>query len=99
MYSQYMTTAFGMTGVNRYDCAFPDGGWNHIYAFGYEIELATEDIEAQASAKTIAIMQEQTDRAIAQYGIIATTAFGTLLCGLFLISLAKMKSRRKKSGS
>jgi len=102
MYSQYMKTAFGMTGLNQYDCAFPDGGWNHLYAFGYDTEVATEEIEGQASGHTVAILQNQTDIAIAQYGLVGVTAAGTLIVGLILISLAKIKDkkkRRKESGS
>ncbi len=99
-YSQYMKTGFGQTGLNQYDCAFPDGGWNHIYAFGYDTEEAQEEIGDQASPTTVSILQGQSELYIEQNGILAATLVGTVGVGLLLIILTRIKQkRRNKDGS
>ncbi len=101
MYSQYQKDAFGMTGLNKYDCAFPDGGWNHLYAFGYDIEEAEQEIGDQASPTTVSILQQQSELYIEQNGILAATLVGTMGIGvlLILVTRIKQKARRKKDGS
>ena len=97
MYFQYQKTAFGMTGLNKYDCAFPDGGWNHIYAFGYDIEEAEDELADQASPLTVNILQGQMETYIDQNGILASILGGTAIMGLGLILVTRLKQKGRKS--
>jgi hypothetical protein len=93
--------AFGITGLNQYDCAFPDGGWNHSYAIGYGIEEADEEMASQVSPTSFNIGKRQAELYIEQNGVLGAIAVGTMVIAvtLILISRIKQKTRRKKDGS
>ena len=72
-----------------------------MYAFGYDIEEAEEQIEGELSPLTVSILQEQSELYIEENGILAATLVGTMGIGvlLILVTRIKQKARRKKDGS
>ncbi len=95
MYNQYMKTAFGMTGLNKYECAFPDGGWNHLYAFGYDQEEMIEDIGEGVSPQARRILQDKSEQYIKENGVIAATMVGTASLALLFIIVSRIKQKAR----
>jgi len=92
MYSQYQKDGFGAAGLDQYDCAFPDGGWNHLYAIGYEIEGAEDDMADGVSPQNAELLA-LSENYIQAVGVTQATLMGTLGVGILLIIMHRMKTK------
>jgi hypothetical protein len=99
MYSQYQKDGFGATGLDQYGCAFPDGGWNHTYAIGYETEEAEADMAGEVSPQNAELLAVS-ENYIQAVGMTQATLIGTMMVGLLFILVARIKTKkgRKSDG-
>jgi len=92
MYSQYQKDGFGASGLDQYDCAFPDGGWNHLYAIGYDTEDAEEGMAGELSFQNAELLA-LSENYIQAVGLTQATLMGTLGVGILLIIIHRMKTK------
>lgn len=90
MQYRFALDGYGLAGLNKYDCVFPQGGWNHIYAFGYETEEAAEEIDAEIDLENMELIAAM-DNYIATRGLVASVGTGVIGITLLLIVLNKLK--------
>ena len=95
MYSQYQKDGFGMTGLDQYDCAFPDGGWTHIYGVGLEIEEAEQEMGNEISPQNASLLTGMENYIIAE-GMVTATLIGTIGIAFVLIFMNALKRRGRK---
>lgn len=90
MQYRFALDGYGLAGLNKYDCVFPQGGWNHSYAFGYETEEAAEEIDAEIDLDNRELIAAM-DNYIATRGLVASVGTGVIGITLLLIVLNKLK--------
>ena len=91
-YMQYRFNldGYGLAGLNKYDCVFPQTGWNHIYGFGYETEDAAEEMDNEIDLENMELIAAM-DNYIATRGLVASVGTGIIGITLLMIILSKMK--------
>ena len=91
-YMQYRFNidGYGLAGLNKYDCVFPQTGWNHSYGFGYETEEAAKGMDNKIDLENMELIAAM-DNYIATRGLVASVGTGIIGITLLMIILSKMK--------
>jgi len=86
MAKAYFAKGFGIIGLNKYDCSFPYGGFNHTYSFDTDYIVSLEDEAGNIDISEVDLNQLE---ALIQQDLIRNLAVGAIATGLLIWILTR----------
>ena len=93
MYVKFQQDLWGIVGQDQYGCDFPYESWMHTYAMGLQTAEAKEEIAGEISPMNQELLTA-TETYIEAQGLMTSILTGTVVMGLLLITLSKLKKRK-----
>jgi len=86
MAKAYFAQGFGIVGLNKYDCSFPYGGFNHTYSFDTDYIVSLEN---EAGEIDLSELDENQIEALFQQELVRNLAVGAIATGLLIWILTR----------
>lgn len=86
MAKAYFAKGFGIIGINKYDCSFPIGGFNHVYSFDTDYIVALENEVGEVDLSTL---DENKLEALIQQDLIRNLTVGAIATGFLIWILTR----------
>ena len=86
MAKAYFASGFGFVGLNKYDCSFPYGGFNHAYSFDTDYIVSLEN---EAGEIDVSELDENQVEALFEKELVRNLAVGAIATGLLIWILTR----------